>query len=79
MFYFLLIRRLSFWKIGASEREKSSLNCDTFFLAFDFCRLCVVIRLFYPPQRPMTSDFEGFSILDFIHYNYFPILIIVVC
>ena len=25
-------------------------------------------------QRPMTSDFEGFSIPDFIHYIYFPIL-----
>ena len=24
-----------------------------------------------PPQRPMTSDFEGFSIPDFIHYIYF--------
>jgi len=23
----------------------------------------------------MTSDFEGFSIPDFIHYIYFPILI----
>ena len=29
-----------------------------------------------PPQQPMTSDFEGFSILDFIHYIYFPILIL---
>ena len=29
-----------------------------------------------PPQRPMTSDFEGFFILDFIHYIYFPILIL---
>ena len=29
-----------------------------------------------PPQRPMTSDFEGFSIPDFIHYSYFPILIL---
>ena len=28
-----------------------------------------------PPQRPMTSDFEGFSIPDLIHYIYFPILI----
>ena len=28
-----------------------------------------------PPQRPMTSDFERFSIPDFIHYIYFPILI----
>ena len=27
-----------------------------------------------PPQRPMTSDFEGFSIPHFIHYIYFPIL-----
>ena len=29
-----------------------------------------------PPQRPMTSDFEGFSIPDFIHYIYFPNLIL---
>ena len=29
-----------------------------------------------PPQRPMTSNLEGFSIPDFIHYIYFPILII---
>ena len=29
-----------------------------------------------PPQRPMTSDFEGFSIPDCIHYIYFPILIL---
>ena len=29
-----------------------------------------------PPQRPMTSDFEGFSIPDFIHDIYFPILIL---
>ena len=29
-----------------------------------------------PPQRSMTSDIEGFSIPDFIHYIYFPILII---
>ena len=34
-------------------------------------RLLSVLRghsFFYPPQRPMTSDFEGFSIPDFIHY-----------
>ena len=29
-----------------------------------------------PPQRPMTSDFEGFSISDVIHFIYFPILIL---
>ena len=28
-----------------------------------------------PPQRPITSDFEGFSIPDFIDYIYFPILV----
>ena len=27
-----------------------------------------------PPQRPMTSDFEGFSNPDFIHYIYFSYL-----
>ena len=36
------------------------------FLAFDFLST----------QRPVTSDFEGFSIPDFIHYIYFPILIL---
>ena len=29
-----------------------------------------------PPQWPMTPDFVGFSIPDFIHYIYFPILIL---
>ena len=29
-----------------------------------------------PLHRPMTSDFEGFSIPDCIHYIYFPILIL---
>ena len=29
-----------------------------------------------PPQRPMTSDYEGFSIPDCIHYICFPILIL---
>ena len=29
-----------------------------------------------PAQQPMTSDFEGFSFPDFIHYIYFPILIL---
>ena len=40
-------------------------------------RFCVVIRFFSSsPQRTMTSDFEGFSFPDFIHYFYFPILIL---
>jgi len=29
-----------------------------------------------PPQRPVISDFQGISIPDFIHYIYFPILIL---
>jgi len=29
-----------------------------------------------PPQRPMTADFEGFSIPGFIHYIFFLILIL---
>ena len=29
-----------------------------------------------PPQQPMISDFEGFSIPNFIHYISFPILIL---
>ena len=41
-----------------------------FVLAFDFC------HSFFssPPQRPMTSDFEGFTIPDCIHYIYFSYL-----
>ena len=34
--------------------------CVLIFLAFDFCRFCVVIRFSSPPQQPITSDFEGF-------------------
>jgi len=30
----------------------------------------------FQPQRPMTSDFEGVSIPDFIHYIFVPILIL---
>ena len=41
-------------------------------LAFDFDQSF----LSSPPQRPMTSDFEGFSIPDCIHYIHFPILIL---
>ena len=29
-----------------------------------------------PPQRPMTSDFDGFSFPDFIHYHDFTIELI---
>ena len=45
----------------------------------DFCvQLLSVLRghlaFLSPPQRPMTSDLEGFSIPDFIHYIFFLIL-----
>ena len=47
------------------------------FLAFDFLS---VLRghsvVSPPPQRPMTSNFEGVYIPDFINYIYFPILIL---
>ena len=49
------------------------------FFNFFSVRLLSVLRghsvFSSPPQRPMTSDFEEFSIPDFIHYIYFPILI----
>ena len=42
-----------------------------FFLAFDFLSVLLGHSFFSsPPQRPMTFDFEGFSIPDFIHYIY---------
>ena len=50
------------------------------FLTFFSVRLLLVLRghsvFSSPPQRPMTINFEGFSIPDFIHYIYFPILIL---
>ena len=46
-------------------------------LAFDFCRFCVVIWFFQPRHNgQLTSNVAGFSIPDFIHYIYFPILIL---
>jgi len=50
------------------------------FICFFSVRLLSVLRghsVFSSPlQRPMTSDFEGFSIPDFIQYIYFPIFIL---
>ena len=48
------------------------------FLPFDFLSVLRGHSFFSsPPQRPMlTSDFEGFSVPDFIHYIYFPIFIL---
>ena len=46
------------------------------FLAFDFCRFCVVIRFFSSlPQRPLwPQTSKDFPPQIFIHYIYFPIL-----
>ena len=50
----------------------AKLFFHTFFLTV---RLLSVLRghsvFTSPPQRPMTSDFEGFSIPDFIHCIYY--------
>ena len=49
-------------------------------IIFFSVRLLLVLRghsvFSSPPQRQMTSDFEGFSIPDFIHYICLPILIL---
>ena len=45
-----------------------------FFFSFYFCLLSFLRgHSVFPslPQRPMTSDFEGFSIPDIIHYIFF--------
>ena len=48
-----------------------------FFLAFAFSSVLHGHSVFSSlPQRSMTSDFKGVSIPDFIHYKYFPILIL---
>ena len=56
----------------------SSCGGDEYFISFSV-RLLSFLRghsgFSSPPQRPMTSDFDGFSLPDFIHYIHFPILI----
>ena len=47
-----------------------------FFLRSTFVVSAWSFGFSFPPQRPMSSDFEGFSTPDFIHYIYFPILIL---
>ena len=61
---------------STSDQSMSFNKIKYIILVFDFCRFCVVIHFSSLPQRPMTSDFEGFSIADFIHHIYFPILIL---
>ena len=58
------------------NRYQNELNSFCFcFLAFDFLSVLRGHSIFSSlPQRPMTFDFEGFSIPDFIHYIYFSCL-----
>ena len=59
---------------------KATNNTKRVWLFFFSIRILSVMRghsvFSSSSQRPMTSDFEGFSIPDFIHYIYFPILIL---
>ena len=65
------------------ERTKSVIKVDSTksVIKVDSVQILSVLRghsfSSSTPQRPMTSDFEGFSIPDFIHYIYFLILILV--
>ena len=69
-------------RVALNEKSNKSLALFHFllFLFFLIVRLLSVLRGHWffssPPQRPMTSDLERFSIPDFIHYIYFPILIL---
>ena len=56
--------------------EEPFFNNSVKVLAFDFVGSAGSFGVSFPPQRPMTSDFEGFSVPDCIHYIYFPILIL---
>ena len=63
----------------ASKKRTSNLCkylVSSFFFSFCFFRLLSVLRghsIFpSPPRRSMTSDFEGFSIPDLIHYIFVP-------
>ena len=71
--YFFLGKDLIFLQI----KRKTILN---FNLVFVSVRLLSVLRdhsvFSSPPQWPMTSDFEGFSIPDVIHYIFGPIFIL---
>ena len=62
-----------------SEQNITSIPYISF-ISFFSIRLLSVLRgdSVFPslPQLPMTSDFEGFSIPDCIHYIHFPILIL---
>ena len=76
-FQWVYVWKIIFLKSDAVVRD--TVGCcqgHSFLVFFLSIRLLSVLRghsfFLSPPQRPMTSDFEGFPIPDFIHYIYFP-------
>ena len=71
--------RLFLWNIIFRALQDMSSLVDCVLFCLFSVRLLSVLRghsvFSSPPQRPMISDFERFSIPDCIHYIYFPILI----
>ena len=63
------------WAVHKMD-HKEMVRSVFFFLAFDLSVLRGHSVFSSPPQQSMTSDFDGFSIPDFIHYIYFPISIL---
>ena len=68
------------WLFASVGYPFNLINTDDRHTRFFVC-VCFSVRFLslprghsdfsYSPQRPMTSDFEGFSIPHFIHYIYF--------
>ena len=59
-----------------SATTQGLVNCISnffffFFLVFDFCRFCVVIRFFIPATKANDLRLRGISIPDLIHYIIF--------
>ena len=74
LFVFLARTTTSFYK---SDHADSRLLLVVFFvLACDFCRLCGAIRFFHPATTANDLRLRRIAIPDFIHYIYFPILIL---
>ena len=70
--------RLTAWRYRHTHWAVVVFCFVLFFCVFFSVRPLSVLRghsvFSSPPQRPMTSEFEGFSIPDFIHYIYFSYL-----
>ena len=72
--YWTLLNRINVkkkqWSLLISYVQKSHaklVNNTSFFSVRLLSVLCGHSFISSPPQRPMTSDFEGFSNPDFIH------------